>query len=101
MRRIVSLLLLSGFLASSGCGRAAVPALDREIDIAVRAGLGQLSEPEKERLLKQDHSVLLLLAEPSSRKILEHFAHLPMEDRIALRDRGFLKWRYPLLKTAV
>jgi len=30
MRRIVSLLLLSGFLASSGCGRAAVPALPED-----------------------------------------------------------------------
>jgi len=84
-RRIVSLLLLVSFLASSGCDREAVPALGREIDNAVRAGLGRLSEPEKERLLKQDLSVLLLLAERSSRKIFEHFAHLPMEHHVALR----------------
>ncbi len=60
MRRRACLILVGSLLLLTGCNRTAVPALDREFDIAVRAGLGQLSEYEKECLLKEDHSILLL-----------------------------------------
>jgi len=100
MHRRTYLILVSSFLMLTGCNRTAVPTLDREIEIAVRAGLGQLSESEKECLLKEDHSILLLLAEPSARRVLEHFARLPMEQHVTLRDKGFLKWRFADLDAA-
>ncbi len=87
----IVLLTLIGF--SLGCGPSSRQSLDREIEIAVRGGLGKLSESEKQSLLAESNGVLLRLSDPSLRKIVQLFAGLPSNQRSQLQNRSFLKWK--------
>jgi hypothetical protein len=67
---------------------------DREVELAKRAALGELAEEEKQKLLSENHPVLLQVADPAIRRLLKLFAELPEEQQEELKTKKFLKWKY-------
>jgi hypothetical protein len=67
---------------------------DQEVDIIKRAALDELNDYEKQKLLTENHPVLLQLSDPNIHRLLRMFAELPDGHQTELRDKKFLKWRY-------
>lgn len=73
--------LILGFLGfCCGCDDAK-KSLDREVSIAIRASLGELSSHEKDMLLLENHPILYRASDPSVRLILQLFAEMSEEQR--------------------
>jgi predicted Ser/Thr protein kinase len=86
----------------AGYGRlAAVPDdFDDEFDLVVRAGRGQLSKDEKDKLLAQNHPLMSQLRDPPTKKLIEFFAKLPDAVHKELLSEGYLKWKLASLDAA-
>jgi hypothetical protein len=90
--------LLVGICCIAGCSTQSTR-LDEEIELVKRAALGELQDVEKQKLLAENHPVLLQLSDPNLHRLLRLFAELPDERLKELRDKKFLKWRYAELDT--
>ncbi|MEQ1824798.1 MAG: hypothetical protein ABL921_02600 [Pirellula sp.] len=85
--------LAAVLLLICGCNSSASK-FDQEINLAKRAALGQLNDDEKQKLLAENHPVLLQVSDPNIRRLLKMFAELPNEQQTELREKKFLKWRF-------
>ena len=93
-RYFAFLVVVAGLLVCEGCGSQFANSYDREVDLTGRAGRDRISEKEKEKLLQESHPILMQMADPALRGILQLFAQLPNEQLDWLNEKQFLKWRY-------
>ena len=73
---------------------AAAADFQREFQLVVRAGRDRLNQDERNRLLAQGHPLLMQLADPPTKRLIELFAGLPDQSHQELLERGYLKWAY-------
>src|SRR5262249_7567233 len=60
----------------------------------IRAGRGEMTPPEEAGLSGMNHPLLLQLADPNTKPLIELFAQLPDESHRELTDKGYLKWKF-------
>ena len=80
-------------------GAALIPPLrarpfDQEFILAVRAGRDQLSDDERQALLKENHPLLAQIGDQNTVKLPKFFAQLPDESHDQLKTDSYLKWNF-------
>jgi hypothetical protein len=75
-----------------GCGGSASRSFDQEFKLTLRAGRGELSDPEKAELLKENHPLLAQVGNPQLLPLMEMFANLPEASHTQLLADSYLKW---------
>jgi hypothetical protein len=92
-----SAVLLTGVglvFALLGCEQLRQIGLQKETNLVIKAGKGQLSADEKEGLRKSNHPLLMQLSDPNTTKLITLFANLPADSQQELMTTGYLKWHF-------
>jgi hypothetical protein len=77
-----------------GCdGGSTTRTFNQEFKLTLRAGRGELSDPEKAELLKQNHPLLAQMGNPQLLPLMEMFANLPQASHDQLLADSYLKWQ--------
>ncbi|MCZ7556092.1 MAG: hypothetical protein M5R41_06795 [Bacteroidia bacterium] len=91
---LAGLVLVTAFLA---CEKQGKSELEKEMDLVVKAGKGELSSDDKEMLRKDGHPLLMQLSDTNTATLIALFAKLPTEAHRTLLDSGYLKWKFAQL----
>ncbi len=77
-----------------GCEKLEQVGLEKEMNLVIKAGKGQLSLDEKEGLRKGNHPLIMQLSDPNTSKLITLFANLPSDSHQDLLKDGYLKWKF-------
>ena len=88
---LTGIVLIAAFL---GCEKLMQSGLEKEMNLVIKAGKGQLSSDEKEGLVKSNHPLVFQLSDPNTNKLLTLFANLPSHSHQELLKDGYLKWKF-------
>jgi hypothetical protein len=88
---LVGLVLVAALL---GCEKLKEVGLEKEMNLVIKAGKGDLSSDEKDDLRKSNHPLLMQLSDPNTNKLITLFANLPSDSQKELLKDGYLKWKF-------
>ncbi len=88
---LAGLILVTALL---GCEKPVQSGLEEEMNLVVRAGMGDLASDEMASLKRNNHPLLMQLSDTNTSKLITLFARLPAESHKSLLKDGYLKWKF-------
>lgn len=96
-RRLIVLLLSFMIIPLFATNVWAEKTFDEEFALSIRAGKGEITDQEKQDLLKENHPILMQIGDSNTLKLIKLFANLPNESHKELEEKNYLKWEFKAL----